>query len=1239
MPFLKPAPIGKIFALFLITCASVEAASTDRITGPVDLSRTAVVRGSVHPLAKAQFDRGAVDASFPMSHMMLLVRPSAAQRADLEQLLKDQQNPSSAQFHRWLSPEEFGNRFGLSANDHSRVIAWLHAAGFTVDDSGRARNWILFSGTAGQVERALHTPVHRFEVNGERHFANTTDPAVPAALADLVGGFEGLNDFQPHPALRKVAPDNTVGTSHYLVPADYATIYDIGPVYAAGIDGTGVNIGIVGDSQLLLSDIQSFRAKYGLPANDPKAVLAGSNPGLNLSYLTETDLDIEWAGAVAPGVTIYYYYSTSYLTALAAAVNANIVHMISVSYFSGSEFDISSLAYQPIFQQANAQGITIFAASGDQGAVVSPDSPSFARFGPIVQFPADLPEVTAVGGTQFNEGTGTYWAASNASDSSSALSYIPEIAWADSGGGVSAIFQKPAWQTGPGVPQDQMRDIPDVALTASCHDGFVVVYEGTTLSGICGTSASAPAMAGVAALLTHSLMAGGQIPGPGLGNINPQLYRLAQSSPSAFHDVTSGSNIVSCTQGSPGCATGSYGYAAGPGYDLATGLGSLDVNTFVTQWSTAANPVSVTFTASPGKGTLNDSFQLTATVAAAGGSGTPTGTVDFGYGQVPLGSVSLANGSATLSFPAYLLGGTGNLTLEAEYRGDSAFSSGGATAKIQVTAPSGAASIVPSAPVSVNATSDPSGLFWEFNMSLREMGGVAAVLTGLTVDGQDASIGQYFPTPSIAPNSTLGSNLIVYRNLAYPLAHTYQFTGVDAGGQSWTRQVTVSFLGARDTVEAVILSAVPLVMQQNPAADPNCQWSQRLVLTDISGYNQTVTGLYLGNISLTDQIPAIFGTPLLAPYGSLEGTVCWAGASPGSTDTVSLIFSAGFTQDIAVSFAGPAANAAPLSATPASLSLAANAGAPPAQATLNISAPDGAPWSIGISPQNVVSGWLSLSQTSGTGPAQITVQASSNGYAPGAYHADLIIQGANLSPSAVTVPVMFVAGDSSAMSVVSVTNAASGQAGAAPGMQAVMKLSGTPLTTASSVSYTAGAYVVGRLAGVLVTVNGVPAAMHSITPSTVTFQIPYETSVGPAVVGVSYNNAAAGTLIQVTPAAPGIFADSSGNATPSSSVQAGKTVALTMTGDGVTNPTIADGATPSTASSLLYKPALPFTLTIGGAPAFLTSYGIAAGSYGVTTLNVTIPASMPAGAQPVVVTVGGVASPAVNLTVTAAGSQ
>src|SRR5580700_1780569 len=249
------------FTLALIVLlGSALAAPPNRITRAVEPTQTSVVPGHLQRLAQPQFDRGAVDAGMPMEYMVLLVKPSAAQQGELDALLADQQNPSSPQFHKWLTPEAFGNRFGLSASDAVKVTNWLRSEGFTVNELARAWNWIAFSGTAGQVSKTLLTSFHRFQVDGETHFANISEPSVPEALAGVVGGFLGLNDFRPKsfarvaPSPSSAGPNYNSGATHMLAPEDYATIYDIAPLYQAGFDGTGQGIVVVGQSDVLLSD-------------------------------------------------------------------------------------------------------------------------------------------------------------------------------------------------------------------------------------------------------------------------------------------------------------------------------------------------------------------------------------------------------------------------------------------------------------------------------------------------------------------------------------------------------------------------------------------------------------------------------------------------------------------------------------------------------------------------------------------------------------------------------------------------------------------------------------------------------------------------------------------------------------------------------------------------------------------------------------------------------------------------
>jgi len=322
------------------------------------------------------------------------------------------------------------------------------------------------------------------------------------------------------------------------------------------------------------------------------------DPGILNGDLAEADLDLEWSGAVARNASIVYVYSNDVMQSVQYAIDQNLAPVISTSYgLCELEMPFSEIAtLRAAARQANALGITWFAASGDAGAADCNDS---SHTGLAVDVPASIPEVTGVGGTTFNEAGGTYWNAENDANRASAISYIPETAWNDSvvdgspsasGGGASSIFAKPAWQTGVGVPSDNARHVPDVSLTASAdHDGYLV-YTSGALSVYGGTSVPAPAFAGIAALLNHYLVSSGAQATPGMGNINPNLYALAQASPGVFHDIVSGDNIVTvtCSARSRNCvSSGPVGYSAAAGYDQATGLGSVDVYQLATLWTTS----------------------------------------------------------------------------------------------------------------------------------------------------------------------------------------------------------------------------------------------------------------------------------------------------------------------------------------------------------------------------------------------------------------------------------------------------------------------------------------------------------------------------------------------------------------------------------------------------------------------------------------------------------------------------
>ena len=594
-----------------------QQAQQDRIAGLVDRRQTVALSGNLHPDAISQFDVGPVDPSLKLDHMTLMLKRSSAQQAALDRLLAGQQNPSSPDYHAWLTPEQFADRFGLSQNDIAKVADWLRSEGLAVDAISRARNWIWFSGTANQIQGALQTSLRRYNVGGEMHFANASEPSVPAVLAPFVLGVVGLDDFRPkskQPKINPLAGDAAKGSlrpqfstpsgTNYLAPGDFATIYNVNPLYNLGYDGSGQRIAVIGQSAVDLADMQLFRILYGLPKHDPQLVLVPGSPDPGqTSDMQEAALDIEWAGAVARNANITYVYSMDSLLSLIYAVDQNVAPIVSYSFgiCEQSESEFLILSIRSLAQEANAQGITWVASSGDSGAAgCDPhDDPTKAQalHGLKVGFPASLPEVTAVGGTQFDEGTGQYWNTSNSSTLASALSYIPEKGWnesdaqglAASGGGLSQVFPKPAWQIAPGVPDANSRAIPDVALSAGIHDGYLVVAGGQPVV-VSGTSAAAPAFAGIVALVNHYQVLNGVSTQYGQGNINPNLYSIARNTAGVFHDITSGTNVVPCVTSTLNCPGGTLGYSAGAGYDLVTGLGS--VNAFnlavslTKQWST-----------------------------------------------------------------------------------------------------------------------------------------------------------------------------------------------------------------------------------------------------------------------------------------------------------------------------------------------------------------------------------------------------------------------------------------------------------------------------------------------------------------------------------------------------------------------------------------------------------------------------------------------------------------------------
>jgi subtilase family serine protease len=627
--------------------------------------------------------------------MSIYFKPTAAQQSDLDEFLRQQQEPASPNYHRWLTPEQFGARFGMSASDLAKVSAWLQAHGFSNITVSRSRTSIEFDGNAGQVATAFHAPIHQLVLNGETHYANISSPQLPSAFAGAVAGITSLNNFRPRP--KSIAHfTSSVSGNHFLVPGDVGTIYNINSLYTSGIDGSGQAIAVVGQTPLTNpydgthTDIDRFRSLASLPAINLQLTKTGT-PTYSADDVDEANLDIEWSGAIAPKAQVIFVYSENALfTSLPYIVTNNLAPVISISYGNcEANFDASSVTVlTQVLTQANAQGQTLIAASGDAGAAdCESASATTATHGLAVDVPAATQYVTGMGGSEFtgddagtvNNGTASetpYWkgSSSETDTSATAKSYIPEIVWNDSdsngiaagGGGVSTLFTKPTWQTGPGVPADGQRDVPDVSLSSSPnHDGYLICTKGGCVDGfrksdqsltvIGGTSVASPVFAGVVALMNQKF-------GTRLGNVNPTLYSLAATtSNNAFHDITSGNNMVSCQAGSKDCgASGMIGYSAGAGYDLASGLGSMDIGAVVAAWNggmsadftVSANPTSLALVRG---GTGSSTIAVTGTGAPLGGSVSLTCSVSSTLGattcSVSPNSVNPGQ-SATLSMTA-----------------------------------------------------------------------------------------------------------------------------------------------------------------------------------------------------------------------------------------------------------------------------------------------------------------------------------------------------------------------------------------------------------------------------------------------------------------------------------------------------------------------------------------------------------------------------------------------------------
>ena len=593
-------------------------------------------------------------------HLSFILQRDPTVQAAFEQLLADQQNPASPLYHHWLTPQQIGQVYGPTQGDVSSIVSWAVSQGLAVEDVAPSRMVLRVSGSVAKIDSALQTSFSYYGKQGTEHLALNKEPSTPAAFAGVLRYIDGLDDLQPEPASYgglgqlpqhstltsdAMHPLYTTGSgTHLVTPNDFSAIYDIGSVYAGGntgatIGGKAQHIAVIDRSDVAATDISEWAANVGITNYKLNTILAtATDPGQTANGdQLESTLDVNRTLSTAPGAVTDLVVAPNSTGGIMAAASYNVNTLLdpvmSISFYGCEAVHTAAntAAWDTLFQTAAAEGISTFVCAGDSGAAgCASDFATPPATTPVLSanYICSSSYDTCVGGTEFNDATNAsqYWSSTNSSGRTSALSYIPEGAWNEptsvsngvtsyyvqaGGGGFSQYINKPSWQTGAGVPADGHRDQPDVSFTSAAHDAYYscLAYGGGNCANgyyeyLAGTSAAAPSMAAITALLNTKA-------GAAQGNLNPLLYRLAQTAPAVFHDVTvATSGVTSCstsvasmcnnsTPSSTSLTGGLAGYAVTAGYDQATGLGSLDVANFVTaattQFSVAASSPSLTF--------------------------------------------------------------------------------------------------------------------------------------------------------------------------------------------------------------------------------------------------------------------------------------------------------------------------------------------------------------------------------------------------------------------------------------------------------------------------------------------------------------------------------------------------------------------------------------------------------------------------------------------------------------------
>lgn len=703
----KKTSSGLLLAMLLLVSACAATAqtalsATSRLAGDWKSSASVALETSATPLYRAGSDLGAAPASRQLARMILLLSSSTAQQQALDRKLADLARSSSSS---WLTPSQFADSYANSASDVAALVSWLESSGFTVAPLPAGRGWIEFSGSAAQVEQVFGVEVHQISTASVVRPALSGAISVPSALAPLIEGLVSLDGVLSSPALTpsqsvessvaELAAAATAGSAEALTPKLAGRFLHLTALHAAGVKGSGQRIAIVARGNVLAADVAAFRAAFSLPTSALKVLPAGELPALGDDRAAAT-LMASWAGAAAPDAQILLVPAASTAAtdgvdlALASVVDKALASIVVVGY-SSCEASLSAAHqafYRALYRQAAAEGISIIVATGDSGpsACSTAGSTELVGTGYAVNALASTAWNTAVGASALSTKATALSAWSPASESQPAYA---------GGGGRSSLYALPSWQKSvqsssaalqslSSTTAQKMRLLPDLALPAAgdanLNAGLAFCLADSssasstsdcTLRRAGGSAAAASLVAGIGALLNGQY--GAQ------GNLSPRLYAL-ESVSGIYDDVVEGSAQLWCSSLASGCgASGRIGFAASAGYDLATGLGSVNAQALVSAWPYATGTTASTMTWTTASQTITSSDALTLTVSVGSGdasvTSTPTGTVTF-YDQTAsatLGTATLVNGVATVTLAKGALASGANHILYAMYNGSTVY--------------------------------------------------------------------------------------------------------------------------------------------------------------------------------------------------------------------------------------------------------------------------------------------------------------------------------------------------------------------------------------------------------------------------------------------------------------------------------------------------------------------------------------------------------------------------------------